>query len=143
MLLGEYQHSVDEKGRLVLPRKFRDSVEEGCVITKGQERCLFVFPLDQWAEEEARVRALPRTDQRARRYARSFFASADHQSMDKQGRVAVTPRLREYAGLGKDVTIVGVSDRMEIWDTATWERLQTESDDYYADIEEALSEFGI
>ena len=66
MLLGEYQHSVDEKGRLVLPRKFRDSVEEGCVITKGQERCLFVFPLDQWSEEEARVRALPRTDQRAR-----------------------------------------------------------------------------
>jgi len=143
VLLGEYQHSLDEKGRIVLPSKFRASVADGCVVTKGQERCLFIFPPDQWATEEERVNSLPRTDQRARRYARSFFASADNQTPDKQGRIQVTQRLRDYAGLGKDVTIVGVSDRMEIWDTETWERLQSEADEYFADIEEALSDYGI
>lgn len=143
MLLGEYNHTLDQKGRLVLPSKFRADLADGCVITKGQERCLYVFPLEQWSVEEARVRSLPRTDQRARRFARSFFASADSQEQDKQGRVQVNSKLREFAGLEKDVTIVGVSDRLEIWDTETWERLQTEADEYYAGIEEALSEYGI
>lgn len=143
MLLGEYNHTLDEKGRLVLPSKFRADLADGCVVTKGQERCLYVFPLSQWSDEEARVRSLPRTDQRARRFARSFFASADHQEQDKQGRVQVHGKLRDYAGLQKEVTIVGVSDRVEIWDTETWERLQTEADEYYAGIEEALSEYGI
>ncbi len=143
MLLGEYNHTLDPKGRLVLPSKFREDLADGCVITKGQERCLYVFPLTQWEIEEARVRALPRTDQRARRYSRAFFASADSQGQDKQGRVQVNQKLRDYAGLQKEVTIVGVSDRLEIWDTATWDRLQTEADEYYAGIEEAFSEYGI
>lgn len=143
MLLGEYNHTLDEKGRLVLPSKFRADLADGCVVTKGQERCLYVFPLSQWAVEEARVRSLPRTDQRARRFARSFFASADSQEQDKQGRIQVHGKLREYAALQKEVTIVGVSDRLEIWDDQTWERLQSEADEYYAGIEEALSEYGI
>lgn len=143
MLVGEYQHTLDPKGRLVLPAKFRDHFSDGCVITKGQERCLFVFPLDQWAEEEARVRELPRTNARARSYARSFFASADSQVPDKQRRVAITAKLQDYARLDKDVTIIGMSDRIEIWDTTTWESMSEAADDFYSDIEEALSEHGI
>lgn len=143
MLVGEYQHTLDPKGRLVLPAKFRDHFSDGCVITKGQERCLFIFPLDQWAKEEARVSALPRTNARVRSYARSFFASADSQVPDKQRRVPIASKLQEYAHLEKDVTIIGMSDRIEIWDTETWESTSLEADDFYAGIEEALSEQGI
>ncbi len=143
MFLGEYQHSLDPKGRVVLPAKFREELADGCVITKGQERCLFVFPLDRWAMEVERVNTLPRTDARARKLARSFFASANQQAPDKQGRVQVPASLRTYADLTKDLTVVGVADHVEIWDTATWGRMSAEADEYYADIEEAFGEHGI
>jgi MraZ protein len=143
VFLGEYQHSLDDKGRMVLPRKFRDELAGGCVITKGQERCLYVFPVQRWDEEVERVKRLPRTDRRARNFSRSFFAGASDQVPDGQGRIAIPPALRTYADLGKEATVVGVAERVEIWDTAAWERLSTEADDYYADIEETLSEEGI
>ena len=143
MFLGEYQHSLDPKGRVVLPAKFREGLADGCVITKGQERCLYVFPLDRWETEVARVNTLPRTDARARKLARSFFAGANQQAPDKQGRVQVPFNLRTYADLTKDLTVVGVADYVEIWDTATWDRMSAEADEYYADIEEALGEHGI
>lgn len=143
MFLGEYQHSLDPKGRVVLPAKFREGLADGCVITKGQERCLYVFPLDRWETEVARVNTLPRTDARTRKLARSFFAGADQQTPDKQGRVQVPANLRTYADLSKDLTVVGVADYIEIWDTATWGRMSAEADEYYADIEEALGEHGI
>lgn len=139
MFLGEYQHALDEKGRLVLPRKFRDALEDGLVVTKGQENCLYVFPLDRWARETERVSRLPRTDPRARRYARSFFAAASDQRLDKQGRVQLSEGLRSYAGLEKDATVVGVAERIEIWDTATWEGVAAEADEFYSGIEEVLN----
>ncbi len=143
MFLGEYRHSLDEKGRVVMPARFRLGLEDGCVITKGQERCLYVFPMDRWKLEAERVLKLPRTDRRARNYARSFFASASNQSLDKAGRCKVPESLRTYAGLLKDVTVVGVADRVEIWDSETWESVAAEADEYYAAIEEVLSEDGI
>lgn len=143
MFLGEYQHSLDPKGRVVLPAKFRKLLEGGCVIAKGQERCLSVFSLARWETEVERVNLLPRTDVRARKVARSLFASADRQTPDKQGRIQIPLKLREYAGLDKDVAVVGVADRVEMWDAATWNRLSEEADDYYSQIEEALSEHGI
>jgi len=143
MFLGEYSHSLDEKGRVVMPSKFRAGLAGGCVLTKGQERCLYVFPTNSWDEEAAQVLKLPRTDRRARNYSRSFFASASDQSLDRSGRCQVPEPLRQYAGLTKDVTVVGVADRIEIWDTETWQTIATEADDYYADIEEVLSEDGI
>ena len=143
MFLGEHSHSLDEKGRVVMPSKFRAGLDDGCVVTKGQERCLYVFPIDQWDAEAERVLKLPRTDRRARSYSRSFFASASNQSLDKTGRCQIPESLRIYAGLAKDVTVVGVADRVEIWDTRTWETVAAEADDYYADIEEVLSEDGI
>ena len=143
MFLGEYSHSLDEKGRVVMPSKFRAELAAGCVVTKGQERCLYVFPENRWEGEAARVLKLPRTDRRARNFSRSFFASASDQMLDRSGRCQIPEPLRTYAGLSKDVTVVGVADHIEIWDTATWSTVAMEADDYYADIEEVLSEDGI
>lgn len=143
MFLGEYTHSLDEKGRVVMPSRFRAELATGCVLTKGQERCLYVFPQDRWEEEANAVLRLPRTDRRARNYSRSFFASASDQSLDRAGRCQIPEPLRAYAGLTKDVTVVGVADRIEIWDSTTWRDVATVADDYYADIEEVLSEGSI
>ena len=143
MFLGEYQHSVDSKGRVVLPSKFRDRLERGLVVTKGQERCLYVFPIDKWEEEVAKVNDLPRTDRRSRNYARSFFGAASDQMMDGQGRVQIPQPLRDYAALTKDVAVVGVADRVEIWDAESWAANSTDADEFYAGIEEALSGEGI
>ncbi|MFV9672259.1 MAG: division/cell wall cluster transcriptional repressor MraZ [Acidimicrobiia bacterium] len=143
MFLGEYSHSLDEKGRVVMPSKFRVGLAGGCVMTKGQERCVYVFPMDRWEEESSKVLKLPRTDRRARNFSRSFFASASDQALDRQGRVQIPESLRRYAGLGKDLTVAGIADRIEIWDTETWNQVAAEADEYYAEIEEALSEDGI
>jgi len=143
VFLGEFQHSVDEKARLVMPRKFRHLLDDGLVITRGQDRCLFVFSLDRWEIEVERVKNLPRTNARNRNYARSFFSAASDQELDKQGRIQIPPKLRSFAGLGKDVVIIGVADRLEIWDTEAWQAMSDEADELFAEIEEALSEEGI
>ena len=143
MFLGEYQHTVDEKGRIVMPSRFRDRLDDGVVVTKGQERCLYVFPADRWEQEVEKVSRLPRTNRTNRNYARSFFGSAIDQQTDKQGRLQLPQTLRTYAGIDKDVVIVGVSDRLEIWDAAAWEALSEEADQLYSSIEEALSEEGV
>ncbi len=142
MFLGEYQHSLDEKGRVVVPKKFRAALAAGCFITKGQDRCVFVFTPDRWEAEVARVAALPRTDRKSRNYARSFFAGASDQGLDAQGRLALSESLRDYAALDKDVIVVGVADRVEIWAAEVWNSIQEEADDFYADIEETLSDGG-
>lgn len=143
MFLGAYSHTLDAKGRVVMPSKFRNGLEAGCVVTKGQERCLYVFSMDRWEKEAERVQTLPRTDRRARNYSRSFFASATDQQLDGQGRVQLPESLRRYAGLEKDLSVVGVADHIEIWAAEVWEEVGAEADEYYAGIEEALSEDGI
>ena len=142
MFLGEYQHSLDDKGRIVVPKKFRMALEDGCYVTKGQDRCVFIFTKERWDEEMARVAALPRTDRRSRNYARSFFAGASDQGLDGQGRVALSETVRHYASLDKEVVVVGVADRIEIWAAEVWGAIQEEADEFYADIEETLSEDG-
>lgn len=139
MFLGEYSHSLDDKGRVVMPSKFRDDLDAGCVVTKGQERCLYVFADNRWEAEAAEVMKLPRTDRRARDYTRSFFGSASQQKLDGSGRCQIPEPLRQYAGLTKDVTVVGVADHIEIWDTNTWQGVAAVADDYFADIQEVLS----
>ena len=143
MFLGEYSHSVDDKGRVVMPSKFRGELDDGLVITKGQERCLYVFPNDRWETEADKVLKLPLTDMKARSYSRTFFASASNQTLDRAGRCQIPEQLRSYADLGKDVTVIGVADRVEIWDPKAWVVAAQEGDDYYADIQEALSGEGI
>lgn len=142
MFLGEYQHALDDKGRVVLPRKFRDDLEKGCVITKGQEHCIYVFTMERWQEEMAKVAKLPRTDRRSRNFSRSFFAGASDQKLDRQGRIAIPENLRTFASLDKDVTVVGVADYIEIWSSSVWEDVAAEADELYAGIEEVLSEGG-
>jgi MraZ protein len=142
VFLGEYQHALDDKGRVVLPRKFRDELEKGCVITKGQEHCIYVFTMERWKEEMAKVAKLPRTDRRSRNFSRSFFAGASDQKLDRQGRVAIPENLRTFASLEKDVTVVGVADYIEIWSSSVWEEVAAEADELYAGIEEVLSEGG-
>ncbi|MEK7252890.1 MAG: division/cell wall cluster transcriptional repressor MraZ [Actinomycetota bacterium] len=143
MFLGEYQHSVDEKGRIVMPSKFRERLAAGVVVTKGQDRCLFVFPMDQWEEAAAKVDRLSRNNKINRNYARSFFGGASDLQTDKQGRLQIPQPLRTYAGLDKDVVVVGVSNRLEIWEASAWQSLSSQADEQYAGIEEALSEEGI
>ena len=144
MFLGQHEHSLDEKGRVVVPKKFREELADGCVITKGQEHCLYVFTMEQWEIEAAKVARLPRTDGRARRYSRSFYAAATDQKLDRQGRIQVPEPLRTYARLEKDVMVIGVQDRIEVWSAEMWDDAAADADEYYSGIEEALnSEQGI
>lgn len=140
MFLGEYRHTLDPKGRVVLPAEFRAQLADGCVVTKGQERCLYVFPLSRWDEEVEKLNRLPRTNGKVRAYTRSVFAGAKQEIPDKQGRIMLPERLRDFADLSREAVVVGVADRIEIWNEQSWEQLSSEADDVYSDIEE---EFGI
>ena len=143
MFLGEQRHSVDPKGRVVLPAKYRDELEDGCVVTKGQDRCLYVFPLDRWHDEVERVKRMPRTEKRYRDYARGFFAGADDQKLDRQGRVQLSPRLRAYAGIDADAVLIGVGERIEIWNPTSYEEVEATTDEYYGGLDVPLGDFGV
>ncbi len=121
MFIGEYQHSMDAKGRMFVPSKFRDDLGDTFIVTLGLDNCLFVFPQEEFERLKARLDAISITNKDARTFARFFFARASECEMDKQGRVMIPNNLREYAGLTKDVTVVGVSNRVELWNTENWE----------------------
>lgn len=121
MLTGEYSHSIDPKGRLIIPSKFREILGEDFVITKGLDGCLFLYPNNEWKNFEEKLRTLPLTNKSARTFKRFFLGSAVDGGLDKQGRVLLSPALREFACLDKDVVLVGVLDRVEIWDKAKWD----------------------
>ncbi|GGO69690.1 division/cell wall cluster transcriptional repressor MraZ [Nocardioides deserti] len=135
--MGTYTPRLDEKGRLFLPAKFRDRLAEGLVVTQGQENCLVVWPSDVFMQEAQRARAAPMTNKSAREYARVLFAGADEGSLDKQGRISIPANLREYASLEKDVVVIGVMDRIEIWDPARWEAFSSEAQRKFAELDEA------
>lgn len=121
MLLGEFNHSIDEKGRLIIPAKLRDDLGENFVICNGLEGCLFVYSQEEWGKFVAELETLPRMSKDARIYKRYFFGSASEGTFDKQGRVLVPTPLRKSANLEKDVVLVGVQDHVEIWDKTLWE----------------------
>jgi MraZ protein len=143
MFLGTHTPRLDEKGRLILPAKFRDELAGGVVITKGQERCLYVFPAAEFRRIAEQLQAQPMTHKAARSYGRVFFASAHDELPDKQGRVSIPGHLREYAGLDRDVVVIGASSRVEIWDTAAWEAYLAQSEDDFAGIEEGVLPGGL
>lgn len=120
MLTGEYKHNIDAKGRLTIPSKFREQLGEQFVITKGTDRCLLIFPMDQWKLLEEELQKLPRSRD-ARDYIRHVAGSAETEEFDSMGRANVAPALREYAGLKKETVLIGVLDRIEIWDKASWD----------------------
>ena len=121
MFIGEYQHTLDAKGRMFVPAKFRDDLGDVFIVTLGLDNCLFVFPVLEFDRLKAKLDAISITNKDARRFARFFFARACECEMDKQGRIMLPANLREYADLTKDVTVVGVSNRVELWNTAAWE----------------------
>jgi MraZ protein len=138
MFLGTYSPRLDEKGRLVLPAKFRDELAAGLVITKGQERCLYVFSDAEFGRLTERLREAPLTARGARDYSRVFFASAHDEVPDRQGRVMVPPALREYAGLDRDCVVIGANTRVEIWDAQAWSDYLAASEDQFSSLSEEV-----
>ena len=134
LFLGTHLPRLDEKGRLFLPAKFRDELAEGLVITKGQERCLYVFPLDEWDRITDGLRAAPVTGKSVRDFSRVLFASASHEVPDKQGRITVPPALRDYAGLGRDCVVIGANTRVEVWDSTAWDAYLEQTEPGYAEM---------
>jgi MraZ protein len=138
VFLGTYSPRLDEKGRLFLPAKFRDELAEGLVMTKGQERCLYVFATSEFARLTDRLREAPLSVKGARDYSRVFFASAHDDVPDKQGRVVVPQPLRDYAGLDRDCTVIGANTHVEIWSTDAWTAYLAAQEDQFSSLSEEV-----
>ncbi|MBE5821632.1 MAG: division/cell wall cluster transcriptional repressor MraZ [Clostridiales bacterium] len=143
MFIGEYAHTIDTKGRVIMPAKFREELGISFIVTKGLDGCLFVYSKSEWAALEEKLKTLPFTSKDARSFNRFFFAGAIECEVDKQGRILVSQNLREYASLTKDVVIIGVSTRIEIWDKDKWENYCDDSETSPDEIAEKMSLLGI
>lgn len=138
VFFGSYSPRLDEKGRLFLPARFREELAGGLVLTKGQERCLYLFPYAEFERMTEALRRAPLTDQSARDYQRVLFAGAEQEVPDKQGRITVGPRLRAYAGLSRDCVVNGAVTRLEIWDAAAWEAYLAEKEPTFATLSQEV-----
>ncbi|KIL34643.1 cell division protein MraZ [Cohnella kolymensis] len=141
MFLGEFQHSIDDKGRITIPAKFREALGTDFIVTRGLDNCLFVYPRQEWAVLEQKIKALPSMAANARAFSRLLFSGASECEWDKQGRVNVPNHLREYAKLDKDCVVIGVSSRVEIWDKAAWQEYSLQSEGSFNEIAEKLVDF--
>lgn len=141
MFMGEYNHTIDAKGRLIIPSRFRELLGEEFVLTKGLDGCLFIYPMNEWEAFEMKLKTLPLTDKNARAFSRFFVAGATMCELDKQGRILVPSTLREFAGLDKDVVLAGNLSRIEIWSKEKW----SENCDYddMDSIAESMQNMGI
>ena len=139
MLLGYHKRTVDPKGRVILPREFREELGPGLVVTKGLDNCLFVFSVKEWEKLVTRIEEMPSGDEATRRFTRLFFSNASRLLPDGQGRVLIPPHLRETAGLSKEVVIVGLSNKAEIWDPGNWEEYKKKSSEQF---DHSASEIG-
>ena len=128
MFMSEYNHTVDTKGRLIVPSKFREQLGDEFVVTKGMDGGLFVYANDDWSAFEQKLTSLPLINKEARKFARFFLAGAAQVEVDKQGRILLPANLRQFAGLEKDVVLVGVGSRIEIWSRENWENMDADSD---------------
>ena len=143
MFMGEYKHNVDIKGRMIVPAKFRDGLGDTFVVTRGLDKCLFAYPLDEWKVIETKLKQLPLTKKDARAFTRFFFSGAIECEVDKQGRINIPQNLRNYAVLEKECVVIGVSERVEIWANENWEQYVEESEESFAEIAENLMDFDI
>ncbi|CAM4446926.1 division/cell wall cluster transcriptional repressor MraZ [Paenibacillus phoenicis] len=141
MFMGEFQHSIDDKGRIIIPAKFRELLGSSFVVTRGLDQCLFVYPMQEWEVLEQKLKALPLMKSDARAFTRFFFSGATECEWDKQGRVNLPSNLRQYAKLEKDCVVLGVSNRVEIWSKDTWEQYFQQSEDTFNEIAEKLVDF--
>jgi len=143
MLIGEYKHVVDSKGRVTLPSKFREELGDRFILTKGLDNCLFGYSLKEWAVLEEKLKKLPLTSKDARAFLRFFFAGACECEVDKQGRILIPQNLREYANLQKEVFIIGVMTRIEIWSEENWQREMADESLSVEKIAQKMEELGI
>lgn len=128
MFMGQYSHSIDDKGRLIMPSKFREQLGKEFVMTQGSEGCLFVYSLDEWKKIESRVQEMALSGEKGRKFMRVFFSSAAALELDKQGRVVIPGNLKKFAGLDKEVELIGSVTRIEIWDRVRWDEYISDTD---------------
>ncbi|BDG79834.1 transcriptional regulator MraZ [Bacillus subtilis] len=143
MFMGEYQHTIDAKGRMIVPAKFREGLGEQFVLTRGLDQCLFGYPMHEWKQIEEKLKALPLTKKDARAFTRFFFSGATECELDKQGRVNIASSLLNYAKLEKECVVIGVSNRIELWSKVIWEQYTEEQEDSFAEIAENMIGFDI
>ncbi|KJS01378.1 MAG: cell division protein MraZ [Peptococcaceae bacterium BRH_c4a] len=143
MFIGEYQHSIDSKGRLFIPARFREGLGDTFILTKGLDGCLFVYPPKEWTAIEQKMRSLPFTKADTRAFMRFFFSGATECDVDKQGRILIPSSLREYAGLEKETMIIGISSRVEIWSRQRWEEYSRTASASAEQIAEKIEEFDL
>ncbi|HIV74160.1 MAG TPA: division/cell wall cluster transcriptional repressor MraZ [Candidatus Pseudogracilibacillus intestinigallinarum] len=143
MFMGEYQHNIDIKGRMIVPAKFREGLGDSFVLTRGLDNCLFVYPMDEWKVLEGKLKQLPLTKKDARQFTRFFFSGAVECEIDKQGRINIPATLRTYSKLEKECIVIGVSNRIEIWSKDVWEDYFEASEESFEDIAENLLDFDI
>lgn len=143
MLIGEYEHSLDDKGRVIMPVKLRSDIGERFIITKGLDGCLFVFSQIEWSNFEAKLKELPLTNKTARDFVRFFLSGATECELDKQGRFLIVNNLREYADITKEVVIIGVGTRLEIWNKNKWKDYNSDDNISADELAENMTMLGI
>ena len=141
MFMGEYNHTIDAKGRLIIPAKFREALGEEFILTRGLDGCLSIYPMDEWKSFEEKLKALPLTDKNARAFLRFFVSGATSCELDKQGRILVPSTLREFAGLEKEVVLTGNLTRIEVWSKEKW--IENSNYDDMDSIAASMQEMGI
>jgi MraZ protein len=143
MFMGEYQHSLDDKGRLIVPAKFREGLGEKFIVTRGLDNCLFVYPQAEWRILEEKIKELPTSHADTRAFVRMFFSGAVEVELDKQGRIVIPQHLRDHARVERDVFVIGVSTKVEIWSRESWEKYSAEARQSYENIAETIVSIGI
>lgn len=138
MLMGEFHHNIDEKNRLVIPSKFRSELGEKFVITRGLDKCLFIYSYSEWNKIVDKLKTLPFTQRDARNFTRFFLSSAADCEFDRSGRVCITSPLIDYAGINRECVIIGANDRLEVWAKEAWDKFMEDNMDNFADIAENL-----
>lgn len=142
MLIGEYKHAIDTKGRLIIPAKFREELSEQFIVTRGLDGCLFGYTQEEWGNIEDKLKNLPLAKKQARQFTRFFYSAATECTLDKQGRVNLPQTLIDYADLTKTCYIVGVSERFEIWSEERWLEFTEEAEETFEEIAEEMIDFG-
>jgi MraZ protein len=141
--VGEYQHTIDQKGRIIIPVKFREGLGDTFMVTRGLDQCVFVYSVQDWKQIEEKLKTLPFTRADARAFTRFFFSGAMECELDKQGRVTLPTNLREYAQLEKECVVIGVSNRVEIWSKTVWEEYYARSEASFNEIAEKIVDFDL
>lgn len=143
MFMGEYRHNIDDKGRIIMPAKFREKLGNVCIMTRGLDHCLFVYSEQEWGNLERKLNNLPLMKSDARAFTRFFFSGAAECEWDKQGRANIPVNLREYAQLAKECVVIGAGSRVEIWSRERWDDYYRQSEESFGEIAEKLSDFDI